>query len=95
MTPETRSPNETLVSMHDLENVESLSEEILLAIEEIGSRGYEELGSFCSYIDPDALDALFVHDDGQPRVEAKLSFEYEQYRVDIDTTGNVLMVQVS
>jgi hypothetical protein len=94
MTTEPGSPDETLVSMHDLDDVDSLSEEILLAMEELGNRSHDEL-AFYSFLDPDALDALFVHEDGEPRVDAKLAFEYGQYRVDVDTTGEVLLVQVS
>lgn len=81
--------------MHDPEDVDSLSEEILLAVEEFGGRAHDELGPFNSYLDPDALDSLFVHGDGEPCVEAKLSFEFDQFRVDVDTTGRLLVVQVS
>lgn len=81
--------------MHEFDDVRSLSEEILLAIDELDACDYRERGPLYSYLDPDALDALFVTEDDQPPVAAKLSFEYDGIRVDVDTRGNRLMVQVS
>ena len=94
-TDTTDATDDSLIAMHEFDDVTSLSEEILLAIDEIDDRDHEQRRPFCTYLDPDALDALFVPEDDQAHVEAKLSFEYEGVRVDVDTTGSVLVVQVS
>lgn len=92
-TPETTE--ESLIAMHELDDVESLSEEILLAIEEVDDRDLDERRPFCSLLDPDALDALFTSAGGHDTVAAKLSFEYEGVRIDVDTRDDVLVLQVS
>ena len=85
------SPPETVV-LGSVADIDSLTEEITLAILDEDDGPAEGLPPLNEYLDPDALDALFTLDEeGDPRVDARFCFRYGGYQVAVDSDGPVVL----
>jgi hypothetical protein len=85
-------PAGTLIYEAPLADVDSVSTTILTAVVEYSNRDPDELTPFYEYMDPDALDALFMlNSDGTPSSAATFTFSFEGYRIDITADGQLLI----
>jgi hypothetical protein len=65
---------------------EPVSSTVLTAVQSVDGRPPQELDPLAHSVDPDALEALFGDDGGDP---THLSFEYDGYTVHVDGAGHV------
>lgn len=82
----------TLIYQTSLADVNSVSTAIVTAIVDQSCREPDELTPVYEYIDPDALDGLFMLDpDGTLSSVATFTFSFEGYRIDITPDRKLLI----
>jgi hypothetical protein len=74
----------------DWDRREPVSFTVQSALSEVEGRPSTELDPLADYVDPDALEAFF---SGKPTELAArtLTFEYEDHRIHVDGTGQVVI----
>ena len=69
---------------------DSVSEELLLAVAAVTDTDPAELDVLADVVDPEALDAIFPADDGDPfDVAGSVTFDYEGCRIQIRRDGTI------
>jgi hypothetical protein len=65
-------PADPRVAQYPISEAEAGSEAIVAAFEQLGARGIDEGSVLYDWIEPDALDQLFRHSQGNPHVDMEL-----------------------